>query len=247
MCTLILMHHVVPSMPLLVLANRDEMIDRPSRAPSLLRRNPAVFCGRDEKEGGTWCGINEHGVFVGLTNLTLRAPEPGRRSRGLLCTDMLLCVTAAEAEQAARHLQAQLYNPFNLVVSDGVHAFRVQYDDETTVELLAPGIYATTNWPRGRDGDAKRERSEERVAAAIQGSVEVSSLVVALQNLARTHERNGDPRASLCCHAHGYGTRCSSIIGRGVNGQTMFVHADGSPCTTPYEDLGARVAEAFGV
>ena len=79
MCTLVLIHRVVDAAPLIVLANRDEMLARPSLGPRLVRREPAVFCGQDQREGGTWCGLNEHRVFVGLTNLTLRAPDPSRR------------------------------------------------------------------------------------------------------------------------------------------------------------------------
>ena len=132
MCTLILAHRVVPGTPLVVLANRDEMLGRPSRAPSLLCRDPAIFCGQDAKDGGTWCGVNEHGLFVGLTNLTLYPPDPERRSRGLLCLEMLRRKTAREVRDALAGVGSDDYNAFNLVAG-GARA------EDLGVQVLQPG------------------------------------------------------------------------------------------------------------
>lgn len=246
MCTLVLLHRVSAVAPLIVLANRDEMLHRPSLPPRLARGGPAVFCGLDQKEGGTWCGINEHGLFVGLTNLTLHAPDPSLRSRGLLCLDMLGHRSAGDTKLAIESLPMGAYNPFNLVVSDGTSAFRVRYDDRPQVEVLEPGVHATTNWPAGSDGDAKHTWAQQRVSEAVAAHQQAPQLWAALQDLARTHERGGDPRASICCHVPGYGTRSSSLIARTAVGEIVYRHSDGPPCEAPFEDLSDSVREAFG-
>ena len=49
----------------------------------LAESDPRILGGRDEKAGGTWLAVNEHGVVAGLTNRP--APDgadPARRSRG---------------------------------------------------------------------------------------------------------------------------------------------------------------------
>ena len=246
MCTLVLIHRVLDAAPLVVLANRDEMLGRPSVGPRLVRREPAVFCGLDQKEGGTWCGLNEHGLFVGLTNLTLHAPDPTKRSRGLLCLDMLGCRSLDQVHGAVSATGAGAYNPFNLVASDGTRAMRVRYDDRPAIEWLEPGVHATTNWPIGSEGDAKRVWSETRVRQALSDAPDLGSLLDSLQDIARTHERDGDPRASICCHVPGYGTRSSSIVALTADGGPIYRYSDGPPCEARFEDFSAVVAEAFG-
>lgn len=245
MCTLVLVHELVPGVPIVVLANRDEMLERPSLSPRLVRRDPAVFCGQDQREGGTWCGVNSHGLVVGLTNLTLRTPDPARRSRGLLCLDMLSLTSFADVQQAMKELEPHAYNPFQLVASDGVSAMRVRYDDAPELEALGRGVHATTNWPRASEGDFKRRWAEDHVAQAVAASSDLPTLLSSLRAIARTHEKGGDPRASICCHAPGYGTRSSSLIAVTASGAVRYEHADGPPCEVRFEDLSAAVAEAF--
>jgi len=66
----------------------------------LLRENPAAFGGRDQLQGGTWFGINEHGLVVGLTNLAGGVLDPSRRSRGLLVVELLARRTARQVERS---------------------------------------------------------------------------------------------------------------------------------------------------
>jgi uncharacterized protein with NRDE domain len=60
---------VWPEAPLVVAANRDEALDRPSGPP---RRYPlgerSVLAPEDKVGGGTWLGVNDQGLFVGITN-----------------------------------------------------------------------------------------------------------------------------------------------------------------------------------
>ena len=75
-----------PAAPLLVGANRDEHLDRPAVAMTVLRESdPRILGGRDELAGGTWLAVNAHGLVAGLTNRPLPGgPDKSKRSRGEL-------------------------------------------------------------------------------------------------------------------------------------------------------------------
>ena len=82
MCTLALAVGVSPSLPLVVAANRDELLARPAVPPFLWPREPGaprILSPRDEVAGGTWLGLNEHALFVGITNRAGAPPDPARR------------------------------------------------------------------------------------------------------------------------------------------------------------------------
>src|SRR5262249_35199540 len=121
MCILMVIHRGVPGYPIVVAANRDEYYDRPTQGPCQLASTPAVWGGRDAQAGGTWLGINAHGLVIGLTNRRIREDQendPQRRSRGLLCLEALHCSTAAEAADLLLSESPERYNPFNLLMMD---------------------------------------------------------------------------------------------------------------------------------
>src|SRR5580700_11866219 len=84
MCLLGVASQLVPGEPLIVGANRDEVLDRPSTSLTVLDPGPPrVLGGRDEQSGGTWLAVNSLGVCAGLTNQPLgEAKDPTKRSRG---------------------------------------------------------------------------------------------------------------------------------------------------------------------
>ena len=242
MCTLLIAHRFVEHIPVIVLANRDEFLARPSLPPAVRDRTPPVFCGLDAREGGTWFGVNARGLVVGLTNLTLRSPDPSLRSRGLLCLDMLGLARARDVREVLAALDRDAYNPFNLVALDGDVAVRASYDRTASVETLEPGVYATTNWPVGSEADAKRVSLEARVRAGLSPRATVDQVAELLKQEGRGHQGQGDPRASVCCHAQGYGTRASTVVQVGTGNRVWVEHADGPPCTTAYESVSGQVA-----
>lgn len=207
---------------------------------------PPVFCGLDAREGGTWFGVNARGLVVGLTNLTLRSPDPSLRSRGLLCLDMLALARAKDVRDALVGLDRDAYNPFNLVALDTDDAVRASYDREALVETLQPGVYATTNWPVGSDGDEKRVSLEARVRSELSAQATVCQVADLLKKEGCGHQEQGDPRASVCCHAQGYGTRASTVVLVGTGDRVRVEHADGPPCSTAYEDVSGPVAAMMG-
>jgi hypothetical protein len=78
MCTIITLFQAHPAFPLAIAANRDERYARPSSGPALLAAPRAVVAGRDLDFGGTWFGINAHGLAVAVADQGL---AHGQRSR----------------------------------------------------------------------------------------------------------------------------------------------------------------------
>lgn len=140
-------------LPLLLLANRDEFYAR-NALPLHWWPGNTVLAGRDLQGGGTWLGLGRNGRLAALTNH--RLPTPARAnvpSRGELVTRFLL-----DEGDAAHYLQQLLpragdYNPFNLLVFDGVQLLGLE-SRTGTVLSLPPGIGGVSNadfqtpWPK---------------------------------------------------------------------------------------------------
>ncbi|MBL6933223.1 MAG: NRDE family protein [Rhodospirillales bacterium] len=125
MCTLVILRRAEHDWPLIIAANRDEKIDRPSLPPARHwsdRMN--VIAGQDQLAGGTWLGINDDGVVAGILNRTgTLGPDPSLRSRGELPLEALDHAEAEEVAAALFDLDPTAYRPFNLFVGDAKEAF----------------------------------------------------------------------------------------------------------------------------
>jgi hypothetical protein len=129
MCTLVLLRRPGTAWPLILAANRDEMTDRPARPPGRHWPDRAeVVAGLDLEAGGSWLGINDHGVVAGVLNRpgTL-GPAAGKRSRGDLVLEALDHADAEAAARALSHLDPEAYRPFNLVIADNRDAFWLRH------------------------------------------------------------------------------------------------------------------------
>jgi hypothetical protein len=125
MCTVVFLRRSDDAWPLLIAANRDEMGNRPWLPPARhWPDRPDVVAGLDELAGGTWLGINDHGVVAGILNRpgTL-GPAPGLRSRGELALEALDHADALSAARALQALDAKAWRPFNMFVADDRDAF----------------------------------------------------------------------------------------------------------------------------
>ena len=110
-------------------ANRDELASRPARPPARHWPDRAeVVAGLDVQAGGSWLGINDHGVVAGVLNRTgTLGPAAGKRSRGELVLEALDHADAAAAAHALSDLDPDAYRPFNLVIADNRDAFWLRH------------------------------------------------------------------------------------------------------------------------
>lgn len=139
--------------PLLLVANRDEFYARPAAALHHWEDAP-ILAGRDLQAGGTWLGVSRSGRLAALTNF--RAPALMRSdapSRGELVSGFLRGDDSCSDYLGQLQGQAAQYNPFNLLVFDGLTLLGLQSRDASIV-AMAPGVGALSNadfhtpWPK---------------------------------------------------------------------------------------------------
>jgi uncharacterized protein with NRDE domain len=220
-----------------VAANRDEYLDRPATPPGLLAGGDGmpVVAPRDLRAGGTWLGLNGAGVFAALTNRPTKAPDPSRRSRGLLVLDALAESTAEASAKRLASLPSGDYNPFNLVVADRQHAFAIVYDDAPRLTTLRPGAHVIGNADPDDVSVPKVARLLERAERA--GRARAEEVLPILGEICRGHDGQGAPLEDACIHTPVYGTRSSALLHLGDRaGTDRFRFADGPPCRAEYED-----------
>jgi uncharacterized protein with NRDE domain len=251
------MFQVIPAAPLLIAANRDELLDRPAVPVTVLReREPRILGGRDLLAGGTWLAVNEDGVVAGLTNQP--APDgrdPAKRSRGELPVACANHRTAAAATRAlAVEVNPASYNPCWMLVGDRDALFSVAIGPggaTPEIEQLGPGLHVLENAPL-RAGSRKASFARELVERALAQRLDRgrTATVAALASMLGDHRPAvPEPRtdatgrvwppalSAACVHGDGFGTRSSAIITVPAAGLPEMLVADGKPCVTPLRDV----------
>jgi uncharacterized protein with NRDE domain len=170
MCTVVLLVRPGHDWPLLLGANRDEMADRPWDPPGPhWPDRPEVIGGRDRLAGGSWLGLNHHGVVACVLNRrhTL-GPDPDKRSRGELVLEALDHADAVDAAGALADLAPTSYRGFNLVVADNRDAYWVRNEaGRITVAELPPGLSMLTAVDRNDRTHPRVARHLPRFEAAL--------------------------------------------------------------------------------
>lgn len=243
MCTIIVARRSEPDQPLLVGANRNEFLNRPASPPSLRKTasgSVEMLAPRDDRAGGTWLGINEHGLFVGLTNRFGPPTHAGRRSRGELVSLALEGRDARRAAELVDELPADSFNGFHLVAVDPEEMFVVVSDGELmTATHSNRRLTVVTELGFGAAHNRRKYRLWPKLRAWLAEDRMDPS---ALREVLGDREPGGGLEA-VCVEMpeYGYGTRSSTIIGWGGRGDATFLHAHGSPCEVPYEDYGEEL------
>jgi hypothetical protein len=136
MCTLVILHRPGHAWPIVIGANRDEMIDRPALPPARhWPDRPEVVAGLDLLAGGSWLGLNDWGVVAAVLNRQgSLGPAAGLRSRGELVLEALDHADAVDAAAALSHLDPAAYRSFNLIVADNRDAYWLKHDGGGRIE-----------------------------------------------------------------------------------------------------------------
>ena len=156
--------------PLVIAANRDEYIERPT-TPLARWQTPSgetIISGRDLRAGGTWFGVTPGGRVAFLTNVREVDAPPAPRSRGELVTRWLESQDDAGAFSAGLASESRHFGGFNLVLGDSARnhwtwmtnrsAHGASHDASHGApwhqQALAPGVYGLSNaaldspWPK---------------------------------------------------------------------------------------------------
>jgi uncharacterized protein with NRDE domain len=235
MCILAIQYQLVPESPILVAANRDEAYDRISLPPSIQSGKPRVLSGVDQEGGGTWLGVNQHGMFAAACNRMKLVPPLTRRSRGALCRDLLRCSSARQAmNMAVEELTTGKYDGVNYVCADAKTAWAIHGGDQLEVVQLHEGlnIIANTNV---NDPTDERVKLCRRLLTLQTLDSPVKFLAVASKVFARTPSSPGRP--SMVIRGRGRGTVSSTLIALGKKPRdAIYQFAAGPPDETKYED-----------
>lgn len=260
--------------PWVVAANRDEAYARPSSPPGPVRGPFRVFCGVDLQSGGTWLGVNEQGLISAITNRPGGDDSGARPSRGQVPLGALLQPDKASAaaflldlqhdrtpwriqatpEDRDRHVteapprdaSGPGYNPFNLFVAQGGSGSIAYAHKGLHWQDVSPGVHVLTN-----HHDLDRLEAEEITSRIgpdrVWGSAERGELVETLKGILGHHEGLGPEKYPVCKHGDEYGTVSSTIlaVGEDFPKDALFLHAEGSPCKTPFVDYTPALRSAF--
>jgi uncharacterized protein with NRDE domain len=137
MCTLVILRRPEHDWPVVIGANRDEMIDRPAEPPGRHWPDRAeIVAGLDLLAGGSWLGVNDWGVAAAVLNRHgSLGPADGVRSRGELVLEALDHADAVDAAAALSDLDPAAYRSFNLIVADNRDAFWLRHTGADRIEV----------------------------------------------------------------------------------------------------------------
>jgi uncharacterized protein with NRDE domain len=235
----ILAWQVFREMPVVLAANRDELLARPTDPPLLLSDDPPRWGGRDRLAGGTWLAVDPAGRIGAVTNRHPGGLPPNRdgsrRSRGALPLEVLQGDDAA-AMGWAEQLDPAAYNPVNVIFASTTMAFVTTMDDAMgrRTETLAPGLHVLTEQDVDDVRDAKTQYIRERATRMLDAASAPAQLLSGLREVLRSHEAPDDG-SPACIHGEVHGTVSSATVLVSASGRVRYEHAEGTPCVTPFD------------
>ncbi len=240
MCTVLLAWRCHAEAPVVLAANRDELIVRPSAPPGPLQVSPLIVGGRDLVAGGTWLAVAADGTLCAVTDRhpgegPPAAPDPSRRSRGEIPV-AVLSADPADVPSLLAALGPGRYNPVNVLWVSAERALVAHVDDSGPVRVidLEPGAHVLTT----RDADDERSGKVAMLLAgmgrAIDAAGDPGTTMARMRALLADHTSATDLAVDAACiHGDVYGTVSASTV-IGGPGLLMYDHAPGRPCVTPF-------------
>ena len=215
---------------------RDERTTRlPGEPPNIVRRGGRrALAPRDGDAGGTWVGVNDAGLTLGLANLYppegvgegMAPPPPGLVTRGRIIDDLLPAATAAEARELLEAMDVRMFAPFTLAVLEPRRPAELHRWDGSRLETrttAAPGLLLTSSGA-GRRIEEIRVREYARLAPGSPPRAED------IEALHRSHlESLGAD--SFCMHREEAETASLTRVEVGAGGIRM-TYTPGPPCRT---------------
>ena len=249
MCTLVILRRPGHRWPVLIGANRDEMIDRASKPPGRhWPDRPEVVAGLDILAGGSWLGINDWGVAAAVLNRHgSLGPTPDRRSRGELVLEALDHADAVAAARALADLDPEAYRTFNLIIADESDGFWLRHAGGPRVEIkrLKDGLSMIA----AGDIDDLTSRRLELALPAFRAwptpEPDHGDWTGWETLLSSTRAPPNEPAAAaMRFRTDGYGTVSSALIALPAGGEPdrrpVFRFAEWLPQATPWHDVMAN-------
>ncbi|HYZ43203.1 MAG TPA: NRDE family protein [Stellaceae bacterium] len=246
MCTLVILRRPGHRWPVLIGANRDEMIDRPSQSPGRhWPDRPEVIGGLDLLAGGSWLAINDWGVVAAVLNRQgSLGPTPNRRSRGELVLEALDHADAVAAAEALSHLDPAAYRTFNLIIADERDGFWLRHAGRPRIEVrpIKEGLSMIAAGDLDDLGTRRLELALPAFRAWPVPDPDRGDWSAWESLLGSTRAPPGEPAtAAMRFHTDGYGTVSSAIIALPSvdrpDRKPVFRYAGWLPEVTPWRDI----------
>jgi hypothetical protein len=233
-CTVVLLIRPDHAWPLVLAANRDERVDRLWDPPAAhWPGQPGVIAGRDRTGGGTWMGVNRHGVTAAVLNRQgSLGPAAGKRSRGELPLIALEHGSASAAAAAITAIDAGGWRSFNLVLADrdGTVFVRGLGHGSPQRMALAPGLHMVTAHDPDDPDSPRVARHLARFEAAEPPTPDNRRAWQAILS-----DRSGPPGEQINVFPRaGFGTVCSSLLMLPRQGLPVWRFAAGPPHAAPF-------------
>ncbi len=218
MCTVVVLVRPGHAWPVLLAANRDEMLNRAWDPPSAWwPEYPGVVGGRDRMAGGTWMAMQGGRVATVLNRPGSLGPAVGKRSRGEL---PLLALTGDVTA-----VDCGAYRPFNMVLADRDGAQFVRGDGvgRPVAWALPPGVSVVTAHDPN-DPASPRAMAQLRIfqAAPVPEPPDWTSWMTLVVDPA------GENGTALYLRPEdGFGTVCSSLFGLQAAGPPVWLFSRG--------------------
>ncbi len=235
MSLLAILYQLVPDSPILVAANRDEKLDRVCPTPSIQSGKPRILASIDQQTGGTYLGVNQSGMFCGLTTRRKMYVPPNPKSRGTLCREMLKTSSARQAvDLAMEELHGNQYDGANFVVADSESGWVIHAGNDINVVPLQEGLSIVGQMDVD---DAMDERAAlaRRLLTLQMLDSPVKFLAVASKVFARAPMGGGRP--GMVVRQPNFGTVSSTLISLGKKPRdAIYQYSNGAPDESKFED-----------
>ncbi len=242
MCTVVTLRRPGHAWPLLLATNRDEMRGRNWSPPARhWPERPSTVAGKDHQAGGSWLGVNDHGVAVAILNRRgSLGTEAGKRSRGDLVLDALDHRSAEAAAEALIRYEGGAFRSFNMAIADREHGFWLRGLGQGAIEafLLPEGIGMLTAWDlNDTDKSARSDFYLPKFRAAEPPQIEAGDWGDWQRLLESTETAAGesDPNGAMTVLTEwGFGTVSRSLVALPQQGRPKWWFASLYPQDLPF-------------
>ncbi len=154
MCLISIAYQCHPKYKLILLANRDEFYQRPTKEAHWWEEDNSVFGGKDLQAGGSWLSVSKKGKIGAITNYRMPSRViKNKTSRGQILGDYMLSDHEEKNYIDKISSSAENYEGYNLLFGsqDKLYHYSNINQKLTTIN---PGIHALSNhllntpWPK---------------------------------------------------------------------------------------------------
>ena len=237
MCTLLILFRPKDKWPLIIAGNRDEMIDRPWLSPGKhWPDSPNIIAGKDLTAGGSWLGINEHGLVATILNRSNSlGPSSNKLSRGNIVIDVLNKNNIDDALSYIKSINNSKWKSFNLFLANNKRAYWIKSNSKDKIEIhnIPEGKHFLDSHDINSNFSDRYNYNKKEYKSLKDPKPEIAEWDEWIQFLSRDIHPEDKPLAAINIgdkYIKNYGTICSSIVAIPENKEkTIFLFNDSSP------------------